>query len=220
MCRCHHANLTKQCQHHRELEGQAKGQNQHHHEVEIGLDVWHQSNSSLPVRASARRQRVEKLYRHWQQEEIDQCRAQHKKYGRCKQIGSQYLPLGFIEARRHEFVHLCCNQRKCNEHATKHCNLQFHQKYTKQLDRNQADVCAGAPFEGLDQQRQQIRRKIETHDKGKRETRHRPHQPAAQFKQVVHQRRFRGVDFVFAHELVATLLPPTRVSPSAPVEPK
>ena len=42
--------VAQQRQHHRQLEAQAEGENQHHDEIEIGLDVGHELDALLFLR--------------------------------------------------------------------------------------------------------------------------------------------------------------------------
>ena len=37
----------KQCEHDRQLEGEAESQDKHHHEIKIGFDIRHQLNGRL-----------------------------------------------------------------------------------------------------------------------------------------------------------------------------
>ena len=156
MLRGDDANLAQQGENDGQLEGETKGQNQHHDEIEIGFDVGHERDARLAITACACGQSIEKLDGDRQQEEINQTSAEHEEYRCGHQIGEQHLPFMFVQTRCHEAVDLRGDQRKGDEHATKHGNLQLDQKYAEQLDRDQADVGAGAPAEGLDQKCENI----------------------------------------------------------------
>ena len=193
------ADLAEQRQHHRQLEAQAKGQDQHHDEIEIGLDIGHQLDRRLAITAGARRQRIEEVDGSRQQEEIDQRRTQHEKY-RCRhEIGPEGILLVTVKPRRHEAVNLHGDQREGDEQAAEETDLDFHQKDAEQLDGNQRRVGARAPFEGQHEIMQEIRGKYEADNESQDEADHTEHQPLAQLDQMLDQGRFRGVDVVLGH---------------------
>jgi hypothetical protein len=56
-----------------------------------------------------------------------------------------------VQARSHEAIDLCGDQRESHEHATEHGNLELDEKEAQQLGGNQAHIGARSPFKRLHQ---------------------------------------------------------------------
>ena len=149
-----------QAGHHRQLEHQAEGEDQRHDQAEIFRHFRQQRNLHLIVAAGLLHGQ-EEPHHHRREEEIDQRRAHQEQDRRGDQERQEGVALVLVEAGRDEFVDLRGDQRKGDDHAAEHRELdlgeeEFLRRRVDQLDLVRIEARPfDRPFERDDQQVEQ-----------------------------------------------------------------
>src|ERR1700692_670692 len=194
------ADAAEQGEDHRQLEGDAKGQHQLHHQRQIVFDLGQQLDGGLP--RPARLLHAERKPRqHRPDHEIDHHRSHHEEHRRGDQVWQERLLLVAVKAGRHEHVDLRGDHRKRNEGAAERGDLELHDEIFEQARIDEFRILrTGDPDVRPGENVVDLLGKEEAADHRDDECGRRLDQPRPQLDQVVHQRRLGGLDlllFVF-----------------------
>ena len=144
--------------------------------------------------------RQEELHGQRHDHEIHHRRAQDEQREGPQQIGPERLALVLVEAGRHELVDLQGDQREGQQEGTEQGELQLGEE---ELVRGGVDhldllVCAARPHVRLDQQIVDVGGEGKADGEADADADQRIDHALAQLDQMIHQRRFGGLDLVVA----------------------
>ncbi len=200
MLRGDDADPAQQGEQHRQLEGEAEGEDQGHHEIEIFADLGLKLDAERAVAAFA----------FVADEKADGEGQHHIKHKggpdgeqdrRCHQKGQEGVAFLPVKAGGNEHPDLRRDDRESEADARKHADFHIGEKGLVQRRIDEMGVGLA-----LQRMRQWLGKKAidrlgeaETDEKADRESGERPQQPFAQLDQVLHQRRLGRFDgrFVF-----------------------
>src|ERR1700719_2477768 len=194
------ADATEQGQDHRQLEGDAEGQHQLHHQRQIVLDLGQQLDARLP-RPAHLLHAQRKPRQHRPDHEIDHHRSHQEEHRGGDQIRQERLLLVAVKAGRDEHVDLRGDHRERNEGAAEGCDLELHDEIFEQARVDKFRILrTGDPDVRPSENVVDLLGEEETTDHRDDECSRRLDQPRAQLDQVIHQRRLGRLDlllFVF-----------------------
>src|SRR5579862_2289674 len=194
------ADAAEQGEDHRQLEGDAEGQHQLHHQRQIVLDLGQKLDGRLPGAAHLLHAE-RKARQHRPDHEIDHHRSHQEEDRRGDQIRQEGLLLVAIKAGRDEHVDLRGDHRERNEGAAERRDLELHDEIFEQARIDEFRILrAGDPHVWPGEDVVDLLGEEEAAHHRDDECSRRLDQPRAQLDQVIHQRRLGGLDlllFVF-----------------------
>src|SRR5579883_1413415 len=196
---------AKQGQDDRQLEGDAEGEDQGHHQRQIFADLG-QELDLRGVRAARLLHAEREADQHRQHHEIDQHGAEPEENGGCDQVRQEGIALVPVEAGGNEFIDLHRHQRKRDEAGPEQRKLELGDEIFQQRGVDELRIFRPRhPDERPDQHIVDLLGNQETEDEGHAEGEQRLDQPRAQLDQVVEQRGLRGFDIGVGHDALASL---------------
>src|SRR5208282_5680874 len=210
------ADVTQKRQDHRQLEGDAEGEDQRHDEREVFAHLRQKFDRRLA-------RRVDLLERHGEaneqrhHREIDKQRAEQEEDRGRDQIGEERLALMLVEPRRDELVELDRDNREGDHGRAEHAEADVGVELLEEVGRDQRRLFRPHHTHvGLGQHVVDRPGEIEANEKGGEKSVEGPDDPGAQLDQVVHQRRLCGVDVLLAHSAAPCLTADASASGGVP----